>query len=561
MRFIKLRITTRIHLITAAAAAGMTAIAVVALLTLSGRMMEDRIMATRNVVDSGYSVVAHFEAQERAGRLTREAAQQAAIAVLRAVRYGENDYIFISDYNNRLLMQPIKPELEGQDGRQIRDPNGTAPVEIAVKVARSTGKGSFSYLWPKPGASEPVEKVTYARGFEPWGWALASGIYVDDVRTELRRSALHMAGQILVVALLVIGLASLIARRIVKPVQSLTRTMTDLAVGNLAVAVPGTERADEVGEMAKAVEVFKQHGIEKRDLEAEQREEQARKEARQQRIEEYIAAFDDSVRGSLETLASAATEMRASSETMSGTAAQTSEQATAVTAAAEQASMNVQTIGVAAEQLAASIAEINRQMDHSAAIAGKAVQEAVRTNETVEGLSSAAQKISEVVQLIQDIASQTNLLALNATIESARAGAAGKGFAVVANEVKSLASQTARATEDISSQIAAIQTATQSVVEAIRGIGGTIAEINEISTTIASAVQEQGASTQEIARNTQEVANGTREVTANIAGVSQNAGETGTAATQLLSSATDLGRQAEGLRAEVDHFLARIRAA
>jgi len=561
MRLIKLRITTRIHLITAAAAAGMTAVAAVGLLNLSGRMMDDRIMATRNVIDSAYSVVAHFEAEERAGRLTREAAQQAAIAVLRAVRYGDNDYIFVSDYNHRLLLQPIKPELEGTDGLKIRDPKGAAPIALAVKIIQSGGKGSFSYLWPKPGAAEPIEKVTYARGFEPWGWALASGIYVDDVRTELRQSALRMAGEILLVALFVIALASLIARRIVNPVRSLTAAMTDLAVGNLAVAVPGTDRADEVGEMAKAVEVFKQHGIERRDLEAEQREEQARKETRQQRIEEYIASFDDSVRGSLEMLASAATEMRASSETMSGTAAQTSEQATAVTAAAEQASMNVQTIGVAAEQLAASIAEINRQMDHSASIAGKAVQEAVRTNETVEGLAAAAQKISDVVQLIQDIASQTNLLALNATIEAARAGDAGKGFAVVASEVKNLASQTGRATEDISSQIAEIQTATQSVVDAIRGIGSTIGEINEISTTIASAVQEQGASTQEIARNTQEVANGTREVTANIGGVSKNAGETGAAATQLLSSAADLGQQAEGLRAEVDQFLARIRAA
>jgi methyl-accepting chemotaxis protein len=372
-----------------------------------------------------------------------------------------------------------------------------------------------------------------------------------------------MLGLSLAVAGLLLGilLAWLIGRSIVAPVTGMTAAMTKLAGGDKTVEIPARNSKDEIGDMAKAVDIFKQSMIRADELAAEQKTEQAKKEQRQVAIEGYIATFESGVRGSLDTLASAATEMRATSQGMSATAEETSAQATTVAAAAEQASVNVQTVASATEELSSSVAEIGRQVTQSTKIAGQAVEEASRTNTTVQGLSAAAQKIGDVVKLISDIASQTNLLALNATIEAARAGDAGKGFAVVASEVKSLANQTAKATEEISAQVAAMQGATGEAVQAIQSIGGTIGSINEIATTIASAVEEQGAATQEIARNVQEAAQGTGQVSSNIVGVNQAAGETGAAASQVLASAEELGKQAETLRADVDSFLANIRAA
>ncbi|HLB79979.1 MAG TPA: globin-coupled sensor protein [Dongiaceae bacterium] len=281
----------------------------------------------------------------------------------------------------------------------------------------------------------------------------------------------------------------------------------------------------------------------------------------QNKLNELAKNFEGSVKGIVDTVSSAATELQSSAQSMSATAEETSRQSTAVAAASEEASTNVQTVASATEELSASVAEISRQVTQSTQIAAKAVADAQATNRTVENLDAAAKKIGEVVQLISDIASQTNLLALNATIEAARAGEAGKGFAVVASEVKSLANQTARATEDIGAQIRAIQSEVGQSVTAIKGIGATIQEISEISTAIATAVEEQGAATQEIARNVQQAAAGTQEVSTNITGVTQAAGETGQAAGQVLSAAEELGRQSNVLQKQVDQFIASIRAA
>jgi len=265
--------------------------------------------------------------------------------------------------------------------------------------------------------------------------------------------------------------------------------------------------------------------------------------------------FEANMVGVVESVRSAATELQASSESMAATAEETSRQSQSVAAAAEQATSNVQTLAAAAEEMAKSIEEIGRQVTQSATIAGRAVEEAERTNGSVAGLAEAAQKIGEVVELISDIASQTNLLALNATIEAARAGDAGKGFAVVASEVKSLANQTAKATEEIAAQIAGMQDATKGTVTAIKGISSTIGEISEIAAAIASAVEQQSAATQEISRNVQEAATGTQDVSANIASVNQAASETGRSAGDVLTAAQELSRQGDRPREEIDRFL------
>ena len=354
----------------------------------------------------------------------------------------------------------------------------------------------------------------------------------------------------------------LLVQGISGPIMAMTEVMKRLAAGETKAEIPARGRKDEVGQMATTVQVFKDNMIETERLRADQAEAEKRAAAEKKSMMAKLAGdFEAAVGGIVKAVASAATEMQAAAKAMSGTAEETTQQATAVAAASEQASSNVQTVASAAEELSSSIGEIGRQVGQSTSIAGKAVDEASATNASVKALAGTAQKIGDVVKLINDIAGQTNLLALNATIEAARAGEAGKGFAVVASEVKSLASQTAKATEEIAAQVSAIQNATSDSVNRIDRIGQVIGEINQIATTIASAVEEQGAATKEIARNVQQAAAGTTEVSSNIAGVTKAAADTGTAATQVQASAADLARQGELLRAEVDKFLATIRAA
>ncbi|MEO5374074.1 MAG: methyl-accepting chemotaxis protein [Alphaproteobacteria bacterium] len=362
----------------------------------------------------------------------------------------------------------------------------------------------------------------------------------------------------------VVGLvfAWLIAFGITGPVKAMTEAMTRLANGDKTVAIPAAENRDEIGAMAKAVQVFKDNAIKVDRLAAEAEEQKKQAEiAKKKTMNDLADGFESSVKGVVNTVSSASTEMQATASSMSAISEETSRQATTVAAAAEQASANVQTVSAAAEELSSSIGEIARQVAQAAKISSGAVDQARHTNDMVQGLADAANKIGEVVNLINDIASQTNLLALNATIEAARAGDAGKGFAVVANEVKSLANQTAKATGDISQQIASVQAATKEAVSAIQGIGSTISEISEISSAIASAVEEQGAATKEIARNVEQAATGTQEVSKNISGVTTAAEEAGSSANQVLTAAGELSRQSELLRSQVDGFIARVRAA
>ncbi len=370
-----------------------------------------------------------------------------------------------------------------------------------------------------------------------------------------------VAGSALSVCLATI-MGFLLTRSIGVPIRTMTHTMARLAEGDLEVALMPATRQDEIGKMAKAVAVFKVHAIEKARLEAEQIEARRLASAEKKRSMEILAESCESKVGRLVAmLSSSSTELESTAKSMSSTAATTTRTAAHVATAAEETSLDVQTVAAASEELAASIGEINRQVTTSAGLSGKAVDSVRRTDETVRALADSAARIGDVVGLITTIAGQTNLLALNATIEAARAGEAGKGFAVVASEVKSLAQQTARATEEISGQIGEVQAATQGAVDAIREIGRLIEEVGVVTTSIAAAVEEQGAATSEIARNVQQASTNTRDVTVNIAHVSAAANDTGAAATQVLSSAGDLSQQTEQLDREVRDFLDGVRAA
>jgi methyl-accepting chemotaxis protein len=357
-------------------------------------------------------------------------------------------------------------------------------------------------------------------------------------------------------------IAFLIARSIIGPLSSLNAGMKELAKGHFSVVVSGSDRNDEVGEMARTVEVFKKNGLEMERMKAEQVATELR--TAQQRKADMIKMADDfesAVGEIVETVSSASTELEASASTLTTTAERAQQLTTMVAAASEEASTNVQSVASATEEMSSSVNEISRQVQESARIANDAVDQARKTNDRVGELSKAAARIGDVVELINTIAGQTNLLALNATIEAARAGEAGRGFAVVASEVKALAEQTAKATGEIGQQISGIQAATQESVNAIKEISGTIEKLSEISSTIAAAVEEQGAATQEISRNVQQAAQGTQQVSANITDVQRGASETGTASSQVLSAAQSLSGDSNRLKLEVGKFLNSVRAA
>ncbi|MFC3226692.1 methyl-accepting chemotaxis protein [Marinibaculum pumilum] len=453
--------------------------------------------------------------------------------------------------------------------RTVSDPEGQALVDTMGGLLER-----YTALFSEVVATIQQRNQIIAEQVETIGPALAAQMEEARQRNSSRLAEVGDAtvaeadriqwltvGAIVLAVILSVLLAFGIGRSIARPIRAMTGAMSRLAEGDTETQIPAQDRGDEIGEMAEAVQIFKDNMIRNEEMAATQRREQEEREQRTQAIEALTRDFDGAVADVLAQLGAATQEMQATAASMSNTAGETSRQANMVAAASEQASGNVQTVAAAAEELSSSIEEIARQVNQSATIAGRASEDARRTNAQVDGLAQAAQKIGEVVSLIQDIAEQTNLLALNATIEAARAGEAGKGFAVVASEVKNLATQTARATEQISQQIAGIQSETGEAVSAIQGIGRTIGEVNDIATSIAAAVEQQGAATQEISRNVQEAAHGTREVTSNIGGVTQAAGEAGGAAETVKASASAMAAQSQRLSEAVEQFLIGVRAA
>ena len=396
---------------------------------------------------------------------------------------------------------------------------------------------------------------------------------VDGVRKETDTATAQAREEISLATLVMLGLGAAtligsvlfvwlyVGRSILRRIRALQSSMKLLSSGDLESEIYRSDQSDEIAEMSETLQVFRESMRTARALSADQDKDRIAKAERASRMEERIVEFETTVRGALESLSGAANSMQSTAQSMSATADRSSALVSAVASAAEETSVNVQTVSAGTEELSSSIAEIGRQVVSSAEIARKAVAEAGATDTTMQGLADNAARISVVVDLIQTIASQTNLLALNATIEAARAGEAGRGFAVVASEVKNLASQTAKATDEIRQQIGAVQNVTTSAVAAIRNISTTISEINDVTTAIAAAVEEQGAATREIARNIQHAAGGTSEVSSNIVGVSSASNEAGAAAADVLASSDALRREAEVLRAEIDAFLSNIRAA
>ncbi len=460
-----------------------------------------------------------------------------------------------------MVMHPIKPELDGKDLSSFADPNGKKIFVEFAKIGQAGG-GQVDYLWPKPGSDKPQPKISYVRGFAPWGWVIGSGVYVDDIEAAIWGHAKTLIAICAGIVLLVMIANTLLGRSISLPIKSAIGVMKDIAEDRLDVTIKNTDRQNEIGLIARMAATFRDKGLRLREMEAEAEQMAAMAEAEKHRVMNKLADdFEGAVDSIVKSVSKAADEVRVSAERLNTVATSTTTRAHHVVEVSRGAAANVSTVAVATEELTSSIQEITRQVTSASQTAANAVEEADASSRTVSALSESTSKIGDIVNLISEIANQTNLLALNATIEAARAGEAGKGFAVVASEVKSLATQTAKATEDITVQIKAVQDAAKQSVEAINGIVRTIGSIDSISSMIAAAVEEQGAATSEIARNVQQASDGTNEVTNNVGAVAEAAGETGAVAGNALVLAKELMNEATQLDEALKGFIKKIRVA
>ncbi|MDP2697513.1 methyl-accepting chemotaxis protein [Thalassospira sp.] len=557
-----MKIGTRMLIIVAGAILAALLVGAFGLSELRYNMLEDRKAKTKDLVDATISLVGHYHALEQAGAMSTDAAQDAAKKAVGALRYDRDNYFFVFDATPVVIIHDIKPELVGKNMSESVDGSGKHHYREFARVAREDGSGFVDYTYQVPNSDNLRPKLSYVSNFKPWGWIVATGIYIDDVNAVFMKSLMVMGAVALAVLCAVVGVSLLISRGITRPLFAISDNMLRLSRGDHNIEVKYTDQQSEIGDLARAMDIFKAKTIEMEEMRTQREEQERRTEIEKREAMHKMAdSFEASVGQVVGQVIAASGHMQTSANAMTHTAEQVGQKSMVVSSASQEMSTNVETVASAAEELSTSIAEISNQVAQSSAIANGAVRISDDTHQKIEALADAANQIGEVVSLITSIAEQTNLLALNATIEAARAGDAGKGFAVVANEVKTLASQTARATEDIRSQVGDIQVATSHAVTAIAEIAQTIRQLDGATTAIAAAVEEQGAATHEIARNVEQAAHGTRDVSENITGVSSAAGDAEKLSGEVLGLAQDLGRQADVLSKSVEAFLAEVRSA
>jgi methyl-accepting chemotaxis protein len=558
-------IAAKLAAMAIAGAVFMALVAVTVLTIARGELIAERGEKAHAIVEAVWQMADNFQKAAANGEMTQDEAKKRFFAAAGSVWYeNHTNYVFIYDTETALcVVNTGNPPLLGKDVRVLRDAHGLAFGSMMLDIAKTQGEGTIRYAFPRGSVDKTAyDKLAFIRYVEPWHLMIASAVYFNDIDATFWAMARTAAGVIGILMLLSIGIAWAVTRSVVKPLSGLKARMATLSVGELDAVVADTARQDEIGEMARTVQVFKDAMIETSRLRQQQSERDAQQAQQRKREMSALAdQFEGTVGEIIQMVSSASTELEASANGLSKTADKAETVSSRAATASEEASTNVRLVASASDAMASSIGDISKQVEASARIAGEAVDQAQRTDARMNQLSQAAARIGDVVELINTIAGQTNLLALNATIEAARAGDAGRGFAVVASEVKALAEQTAKATGEISQQISGIQAATQESVTAIKEIGATIGRISEISSTIAKAVEQQGSATTDIARSVQRAAAGTSQVASSITEVQRGAAETGSASSQVLAAAQTLSGESNRLKLEVGKFMNSVRAA
>jgi methyl-accepting chemotaxis protein len=556
----QLQIRGRLYALVAIFALGCAALAAGLIWLQSGRAIDARRHSLEQLVDSALGVLDVHRKLVESGAMSEEDAKKRALSVLAGMRFGKGDYFFAQNRQGVVLMQPVTPGLVGKSLIDTPDAKGRYFVREMLGGAEKGEFGTSRYFFKKPDQSAEVEKIGVVKLYKPWDIVVGTGVYMDDIGAELGAAVWQAALVTFMLAAALGGLTFWIAQGIARPLAALRTAMLDLAENRDVSGQLDVKRKDEIGQMARAVEVFKDNAATRNTLEQKAQAEQQAREQRQTRVDGLIAAFRATIRTVLSAVDASMSKLETTASALTRVAKEASSQAGTAATAADQAAGSVQGVASAAEELGSSVEEIGRQVKQANAIVADATTMAGRTNTGVAALADAAQKIGDVVELIRAIAAQTNLLALNATIEAARAGEAGKGFAVVASEVKSLANQTAKATEEIGAQVTGIQSSTTDAVNAIRTIASTMEEISRLTSTIATTVGEQSGVTREISRDVSLASNGTASVASNISVVTAAIGEADRSAKDVLGATGELADAARRLQTSVDEFLTEVAA-
>jgi len=521
--------------------------------------LNSKIELTQNVALAAKTIAKEFNDRASKGEMDLEVAQNMAKTAIRSMRYGDGEYLFAYDDKANSIIHGVKPEREGKNFIDSKDENGYVYLPDLIKKAKAGG-GHIFYMFPHAGSTVSVPKVSSAVYFEPWNWVIGTGVYIDDIDEEfwqnIRKFAL-LFGAVLVV---ISGVAIVLARAIATPIEELAGVTQRIGRGDYDLTVPALKRRDEIGVLAVAIDTLKTEAHAAETLRHEQTE--AKRRAEEDRARSMVNLsnqFESSVMDVVNTITTGVATTDGAATSLSHAATKVRNEASDVAGAAEEVDANIQTISAATEELTASISEIASQVTHSTQVTRDVVRKTEETDQMVKELAEAVERISGVVVLINDIAAQTNLLALNATIEAARAGDAGKGFAVVANEVKNLASQTSKATDEIIGQIEAVKTATSRSVEALHQVTAVIGTVMEISNAIAAAVEEQTAATKEISSTINQAASGTKMVAGFIVNMADLTTKVDGEARTVSETSSDLKLQTQTLNTEVGGFLRTIR--